>query len=169
MSIRSIIFLGDERLITPSETITTFDASLQTLIDDMFETMYASHGVGLAAPQLGINLQLTVIDVTEDHSQPWCFINPEILSATGEAKMMEGCLSIPGPYSEIVRPETITCRALDRNGNTFEKMTDGLLARCIQHECDHLQGKLFIDYLSPLQRQRAIDKFQKALRQRKKK
>ena len=168
MSIRPIVYLGDERLITPSKSITEVDASLQTLIEDMFETMYASNGIGLAAPQLGINLQLTVIDVTENRSQKLCFINPQIVSQHGEVKMMEGCLSIPGPYEEVTRPESVTIKALDRTGKPFETTADGLLARCIQHEYDHLQGKLFIDYLSPLKRQRAIEKYTKTMRQRKK-
>jgi peptide deformylase len=166
MTIRTIIYLGDKRLTTPSKPVTDFGPELQTLVDDMFETMYAERGIGLAAPQLGINLQLVVLDVTSDKSQQWCLINPEIVWHEGEVWMPEGCLSIPGAHAKIVRPEKIKVKALDRYGNPIEEfLADDWLARCIQHEYDHLIGRLFIDYLPKRERQREIKKYQEALRE----
>jgi peptide deformylase len=161
MAIRPIIYLGDERLTTASTPVTDFGSEFQPLIDDAFETMYFEHGVGLAAPQLGMNFQWTVIDVTEDKSKQWCLVNPKIVSRSKvEVWMTEGCLSIPGAYAEVLRAEKIKVKAQDRFGNSFEIAAEGLLARCILHECDHLEGKLFIDYLSEPKRQRAIEQYE---------
>lgn len=164
MTIHKVIYLPDPRLRAPNETIEVFDAGLQALIDDMFETMYDARGVGLAAPQIGINKKLAVIDVKGDRSDQLCLINPEILEK-GELELMdEGCLSVPGPYDKAPRAKHVKMRALDRHGKSYEIEAEGLLAHCIQHEIDHLHGKLFVDYLSPLKRklaQKKLDKFKR--------
>jgi peptide deformylase len=137
------------------------DDSVRRLVDDMFETMYAAPGIGLAAIQVNDPRRVVVIDVSEDRSQPRCFINPEVIARDGEEEMEEGCLSVPGVYEAVRRAERIRVRALDRDGNPFELDADGLLAVCIQHEIDHLDGKLFVDYLSSLKRQRIRKKLEK--------
>lgn len=147
-----------------SAEVTVFDDNLQVLIDDMFETMYHARGVGLAAAQIGINIRLSVIDVTRDKSQQLVLINPEIIASVGELTYQEGCLSVPGAYDTVTRAETVTVRALDRLGQTFEITGSELLAECIQHEIDHMNGKLFIDLLSPLKRNMARRKLDKYLR-----
>lgn len=167
MALRKIIYLSDPRLRTPSKLVTDLDDSLQTLIDDMFETMYDAKGVGLAAPQIGINLMLSVIDTTPDKSQNLVIINPEIISHRGEVEYQEGCLSVPGVFDTVTRAEEVTVRALDRHGKPFEITADGLLGECLQHEIDHLNGKLFIDLLSPLKRIMAKKKFEKFQKQSK--
>jgi peptide deformylase len=161
MTIRAIIHLPDARLREPTDVITVFDAALQQLIDDMFETMYAAKGIGLAAPQIAINKKLAVIDVSNDKSATLCLINPEIVARQGEALLEEGCLSVPGVYNKAPRALRVKLSALDRHGKAYELEADGLLAHCIQHEVDHLDGKLFLDYLSPLKRQLARKKLEK--------
>lgn len=153
MTIRNIVYLPEPCLRQVCLPVGNIDAALLTLIDDMFETMYAAPGVGLAAPQIGISKRLSVIDVTQDKSEQFVLINPEILEARGEAKVQEGCLSLPGGiYEEVKRATWVKMRALNRAGEEYTITAEGLLAQCIQHEIDHLDGKLFIDHLSPLKR-----------------
>ncbi len=165
MAIHKIIYLPDPRLRKVSSNVEVFDDKLQTLIDDMFETMYDAKGVGLAAPQIGINIRLSVIDVTNDKSQQLVLINPEIISAEGEQEYQEGCLSVPGTFDTVKRAATVTIRALDRNANPYEMTSSGLLGEAFQHEIDHLNGKLYIDLLSPLKKNIARKKLEKHLRQ----
>ena len=148
-----ILEFPDPRLRTIAKPVEQVDASLRQLVDDMFETMYAAPGIGLAATQVNIHQQLLVLDVSEDHTRPMVFINPEILRAEGHQVYQEGCLSVPGIFADVKRAESITVRALDRDGQPFQIEADGLLAVCIQHEMDHLAGKVFVDYLSPLKRE----------------
>lgn len=166
MSQLEILTFPNPRLRSVAKTVTQVDDQIRRHIDDMFETMYAAPGIGLAAIQVGIPLRLVVIDVSEAHDQPLCLINPEILGTEGEEEMDEGCLSVPGFYETVRRAERVRVRALDRDGQSFELETDGLLAVCIQHEIDHLDGKLFVDYLSSLKRQRIRKKLEKEERQR---
>ena len=161
MAIHTIIHLPDARLRMSTESIISFDTSLQQLIDDMFETMYAAKGIGLAAPQIAINKKLAVIDVSENKSSRLCLINPKIIEKKGEAPMEEGCLSVPGVYHKAPRALWVKLSALDRYGERYEIEAEGLLAHCIQHEIDHLNGKLFVDYLSPLKRQLVRKKLEK--------
>lgn len=165
MAIHKILYLPDPRLRELSKPVLSFDNSLQTLIDDMFETMYDAHGVGLAAAQIGISLRLSVIDVVGDKKNQIVIINPEIVAAEGEKKFDEGCLSVPGAYDTVIRAEKVTVKALDRHGQPFEIKADGLLAECLQHEIDHMNGKLFIDMLSPLKKAMARKKLDKFKRQ----
>ena len=142
------------------------DDELRKLIDDMFETMYACPGIGLAATQVNVHQRLIVMDLSEDQSQPRVFINPEITPLTDElAPYEEGCLSVPGFYEKVQRPARVRIKALDRDGNAFEEEADELLATCIQHEIDHLDGKLFVDYVSRLKRDRIKKKLEKLHRQ----
>ena len=161
MAILNILHFPDPRLRRKAKPVVHVDDGLRTLIDDLFETMYAAPGIGLAATQVNITQRLLVIDVSPDKSQPLCFINPQIMAKSGEEEMEEGCLSVPGYYDVVRRAERVTVRALDRAGQAFEIETDGLLAVCIQHEIDHLDGKLFVDYLSELKRQRLRKKIEK--------
>ena len=146
--------------------IDVFDDKLQTLINDMFDTMYNAKGVGLAAPQIGINLQLSVVDAEGDKTTQLVLINPEIISSEGEMEYMEGCLSVPGAYDTVTRAHRVTIRALDRFGKSFEMSADGLLGECFQHEIDHLHGKLFVDRLSPLKQAIVRKKLLKFKRQK---
>jgi len=167
MTIHKILFLPDERLRQTAKPVEHFDDALQTLIDDMFETMYHARGVGLAAPQIGIGLRLSVIDVSRDKTDQLVLINPEIIASEGELVYDEGCLSVPGAYDKVVRAEKVTIRALDRFGKVYERSAEGVLAECFQHEIDHLNGKLFVDLLSPLKRsiaRRKLDKYKRQLR-----
>ncbi len=162
--IRKICYLPDEVLRKVAKPVDTFDEALQTLINDMFDTMYAAKGVGLAAPQIGVSLRLSVIDVIGDKTQQIVIINPEIIAAEGQEKYEEGCLSVPSAYDIVVRAKKVTVRALDRHGKPFEITAEGLLGECLQHEIDHLNGKLFVDLLSPLKRsmaRRKLDKFKR--------
>lgn len=161
MAIRKIIYLPDRRLRAVSAKVEMFDDELQTLIEDMFETMYKARGVGLAAPQIGINLQLSVIDVKGDKSEQIVIVNPEVIEHEGEEIYQEGCLSVPGAYDKVKRARWVKVKALDRYGKPFEIEADGLLGECLQHEIDHLNGKLFVDLLSPLKRQIARKKLEK--------
>jgi peptide deformylase len=167
MALRTVVYLPDSRLRAPTKVITAFDTELKALINDMYETMYHENGIGLAAPQIGLALKLAVIDVSESRNEKFCIINPEIIASEGEALPGEGCLSVPGVYDKAPRALKVTVRAQDENGHTFERVADGLLAHCFQHEIDHLNGKLFVDYLSPLKRQMARKKLDKFLRQQK--
>jgi peptide deformylase len=147
-----IIEFPDPRLRTIAKPVAQVDADLRQLIDDMLETMYDAPGIGLAATQVDVHVRLLVLDISEEHNQPQVFINPEILMAEGSQVYQEGCLSVPGYYADVKRANTITVKALDRDGHPFELTTDGLLAICLQHEMDHLAGKVFVDYLSPLKK-----------------
>jgi peptide deformylase len=153
-------------LRTRAQPVTQFDAELGRLIDDMFETMYAAPGIGLAATQVDVHRRLLVIDVSKDHDQPLVFINPEILSREGEEVSEEGCLSVPENFAEVKRSAKVRVRAQDRNGEVFESEYDDVLAVCIQHEIDHLDGKLFVDYLSDLKRERIRKKLEKERKER---
>jgi peptide deformylase len=165
MAILDILHYPDPRLRTRAEPVSDVDDGVRRLVDDMFETMYDAPGIGLAATQVNVHRRVIVIDVSEDRSDPLCLINPEILEREGEEQMDEGCLSVPGYYETVTRAERIRFRALDRNGSAFERAAEGLLAVCIQHEIDHLDGKLFVDYLSNLKRQRIRKKLEKESRQ----
>ena len=154
MAILEILHYPDKRLRTVAEPVENVDESTKKLVEDMFETMYAAPGIGLAATQVDVHRQVIVIDVSEDRTQPLCLINPEIIAEEGTERCDEGCLSVPEIYETVERSEKVTVKALDRNGDEFTLQADGLLAVCIQHEMDHLKGKLFVDYLSPLKFQR---------------
>ncbi len=167
MAILDILHYPDPRLRNRAKPVQEVDDGLRTLVDDLFETMYQAPGIGLAATQVNVDKRLLVIDVSEDKNEPLCFINPEIIEKSGEEKMDEGCLSVPGVFEPVTRAERITVRALSREGEPFELTSDGLLAVCIQHEIDHLDGKLFVDYLSSLKRQRIRKKLEKEARQHK--
>lgn len=164
MGIHKIIYLPDERLRKQSKQVEHFDEKLDTLIDDMFETMYDAKGVGLAAPQIGINIMLSVIDVVGDKQNQIVIINPKIIERKEEEKFQEGCLSVPGVYDTVKRAKWVKVSALDRHGKPFEIEGDGLLGECLQHEIDHLNGKLFVDLLSPLKRNMARKKLEKVKR-----
>ncbi|MCM2355222.1 MAG: peptide deformylase [Arenimonas sp.] len=159
-----ILEFPDPRLRTVAKPVGQVDDALRNLVDDMFETMYAAPGIGLAATQVDVHVRLLVLDVSEDKSRPMVFINPEILSADGHQVYQEGCLSVPGIYADVKRANQVRVRALDRNGEVFELDADGLLAVCIQHEMDHLAGKVFVDYLSPLKREQVKKKLAKQQR-----
>ena len=165
MAIREIIYLPDPRLRKKSIPVERFDSHLQTLIDDMFETMYAARGVGLAAPQIGINLRLSVVDVVGDKKQQFVLVNPEIEFLSEHVTFTEGCLSVPGVYDEVKRAQRVRLKALDRNAKPYTVEAEGLLAECFQHEVDHLNGKLFIDLLSMLKRTLARKKLEKFKRE----
>ena len=160
MSILDIRVLGDPVLRKPTKRVTQVTDELRKLIADMFETMYAAEGIGLAAPQVGRSERLAVVDV---EGKKFTLINPEIVTTNGSPdKAEEGCLSIPDIYGDVERPAEVTIRATDENGNQYEASANELLGRCFQHEIDHLDGKLFIDYLSPLKRKAALSKWEKA-------
>jgi peptide deformylase len=164
MAILQILEYPDPRLRTHAVPVGEVDDSLRKLVDDMLETMYMAPGIGLAATQVDVHRRLLVADVSEDHDEPRCFINPEIIASEGIETTEEGCLSVPGVYECIERAETIRIRALDRDGEPFEEDLYGMLAVCVQHEIDHLNGKLFVDYLSDLKRQRIRKRLDKAKR-----
>jgi len=168
MALRTILEYPDPRLRTKAQPMTAadFTPELSTLIDDMFETMYAAPGIGLAATQVDFHKRLLVIDVSKDKAEPLVFINPEILSREGVGTIEEGCLSVPGVFDEVVRAAKIRVRALDRHGNVFERDCDDILAICVQHEMDHLDGKLFVDYLSDVKRDRIRKKLDKDRKER---
>jgi peptide deformylase len=165
MAILDILHFPDPRLRNKAKPVTKVDEAIRRLVDDMFETMYQAPGIGLAATQVNVAKQVVVIDLSEDKNQPLCLINPEILEKDGEEKMEEGCLSVPGIYEPVTRAAHIRIRALNRDGESFELEADDLLAVCIQHEMDHLDGKLFVDYLSSLKRQRIRKRLEKESRQ----
>jgi peptide deformylase len=165
MAILEILHFPDPRLRKPAETVAEVDDEIRQIVDDMFETMYAAPGIGLAANQVNIQKQIIVIDVSQEKDEPLCLINPEIIERDGEEEMEEGCLSVPGVYETVQRARHIRVRALGRDGKPFEVEDDDLLAVCIQHEMDHLKGKLFVDYLSALKRQRIQKKLEKQEKQ----
>ena len=166
MSRLTILEYPDARLRTRAQSVTTFDAALRQLAADMLETMYAAPGVGLAATQVDVHRRMLVADVSETHDQPQVLVNPEILSREGVAVREEGCLSVPGVFDEVERAARVRVRAQNVEGQVFELDADGLLAVCVQHEIDHLDGKLFVDYLSELKRQRIRKKLEKDRKQR---
>jgi peptide deformylase len=166
MAIRNILEFPDQRLRTRARPVTEFDAELARLIDDMFETMYAAPGIGLAATQVDVHKRVLVIDVSEARNAPLEFINPEILAREGVAENEEGCLSVPGIFDQVKRAAKIRVRSNDRSGALIERDFEGMLAVCVQHEMDHLEGKLFVDYLSDLKRQRIRKKLEKERKQR---
>ena len=161
MALLDILRFPDARLRTTATPIDEVTDELRSFIDDMFETMYTAPGIGLAATQVDFHKQLVIVDVSEDKSEPYCFINPVITHAEGEEVCQEGCLSVPEYYADVTRAENIKVKALDRDGKEFELDADGLFAVCIQHEIDHLKGKLFVDYLSPLKQKRLLKKIEK--------
>ena len=162
MAVLEILEFPDPRLRTVAKPVENVDDRIRKIIDDMFDTMYEAPGIGLAASQEDIHEQIVVIDVSEDRSEPLVFINPEITVLDEEIfQYDEGCLSVPGFYETVERPRHVRVKALDRNGDVFEIEPEGLLAVCIQHENDHLLGKLFVDYLSPLKRNRIRGKLEK--------
>jgi len=164
MALLPILEFPDPRLRTravPVDVAKIGDGDFQRLIDDMFETMYEAPGIGLAASQVDVHQRFMVIDVSEEHDAPLVFINPEITASEGEQVYQEGCLSVPGIFADVTRADAITVRAHGRDGRPFELEADGVLAVCIQHEMDHLDGKLFVDYLSPLKREMVKKKLAK--------
>lgn len=167
MALLTILEFPDERLRKKASPVEVVNDSLRRLVDDMFETMYQAPGVGLAATQVNEQKRVIVIDVSEEKDSPLCLINPEITEKGGTEETEEGCLSVPGVFEKVRRAEKVKVRALDRQGKGFEMEADGLLAVCIQHEIDHLDGKLFVDYLSSLKRQRIRSKLEKTQRLKK--
>jgi len=161
VSILTILEFPDKRLRTVAEEVTQVDDTIRTLVDDMLETMYAAKGVGLAATQVNVHKRVIVMDVSEDKNEPICLINPKIVEQCGTEESEEGCLSVPGFFEKVSRAEKIKVKALNRDGECFELDADDLLAVCIQHEMDHLQGKLFVDYLSAFKRNRIKHKLEK--------
>ena len=162
MAILKILEFPDKRLRNVAKPVTDVNDDIRKIIDDMFDTMYDAPGIGLAATQVDVHQRIITIDLSEDKSEPLVFINPEITVLEGELeKMQEGCLSVPGFYEDIERIEHCMVKALDRDGNEFEMECTGLLAVCIQHEVDHLEGKLMVDYLSTLKRNRIKSKLDK--------
>lgn len=165
MALLQILHYPDPRLYNRAEAVSRVNDEIRTLVDDMFETMYAAPGIGLAAIQVNVPLQVITIDISKDKRDPLCLINPELISKRGTLEIEEGCLSVPGVYEMVHRAEQIRVRALNRAGESFELDAEDLLAACIQHEIDHLDGKLFVDYLSQLKRQRIKKKAKKLLKQ----
>ena len=160
-----ILHYPDERLHTVARPVAAVDARIRQLIDDMAETMYAAPGIGLAATQVNVHERVVVIDLSETRDELRVFINPEIVAQSGREESEEGCLSVPGVFDKVTRAERVTVRALDRDGKPFELNADGMLAVCIQHEIDHLKGKVFVDYLSNLKRNRIKAKLAKQARE----
>jgi peptide deformylase len=161
MAILDILRYPDPRLHKVAAPVTEVDGTIRTLIRDMAETMYAAPGVGLAATQVDVHRQVIVIDISPTHDALKVFINPEIVESRGASTLEEGCLSVPGIYDKVQRAEWVRVRALDAEGKSFELEADGLLAVCVQHEMDHLQGKVFVEYLSPLKRNRIASRLRK--------
>jgi len=162
MAILTILEFPDPRLRIKAKPVAQVDDRVRKLVDDMLETMYDAPGIGLAATQVDVHERVVVMDISEDGNQPLIFINPEVEVLDGSSREYEeGCLSVPGFYETVERPEHVRVRALGRDGKPFEMIPDGLLAVCIQHELDHLEGKLFVDYLTPLKRQRIRQKLEK--------
>ena len=166
MSLLNILHYPDPRLRTKAEPVVEFDAALKQFADDMLETMYAAPGIGLAATQVDVHKRVIVIDVSENRQSPHIFVNPQLTLLGAKLDTEEGCLSVPGFYEPVTRAERIIANAYDVEGNAFELEAEDLLAVCIQHECDHLEGKLFVDYLSGLKRNRIRKKLVKQQKQR---
>ena len=165
MSALNVLIYPDERLRTVCQPVAEINDEIRKIVDDMFETMYKEEGIGLAAPQANIQQRIITIDLDSENSNQIVLINPEILESSGETGIEEGCLSIPGFRGLVPRKEKVTVKALNRDGNEFTLEADGLLAICIQHEIDHLNGVLFVDYLSPLKRNRIKEKLIKLQKQ----
>jgi len=165
MALLDILHFPDSRLRTVAKPVVDFDENLRQLVSDMFETMYEAPGIGLAATQVDHHIRLLVMDVSDGRNKPRCLINPRIIAADGDEEMDEGCLSVPGYYEKVRRAEHIRVSAQDENGDNYEFEAEGLEAVCIQHEMDHLDGKLFVDYLSALKRNRIRSKLIKAQKQ----
>ncbi len=161
-----ILTFPDPRLRKHARPVREVDDRIRKLADDMLETMYDAPGIGLAATQVGVDLQVIVVDVSEERNQPLVLINPEVVAAEGEEESEEGCLSVPGFFEKVKRAERVKVKALDRDGQPLELELEGLLAVCVQHEIDHLKGKLFVDYLSRLKRERIRKKLEKEARAR---
>ncbi|HYL03888.1 MAG TPA: peptide deformylase [Steroidobacteraceae bacterium] len=166
MAVRTILEFPDPRLRTRARPVSEFGAALGTLVDDLLETMYAAPGIGLAATQIDVHQRLVVIDISQERNEPLVLINPEIILREGEASSEEGCLSVPGIFDQVKRAARIRVRAQDRSGEFFERDCDDILAVCVQHEMDHLEGKLFVDYLSDLKRERIRKKLEKERKER---
>ena len=166
MALRNILEYPDPRLRTKAAPVSVFDAALGTLIDDLLETMYAAPGIGLAATQVDVHQRVLVIDISDERNAPLVIVNPEILAREGQAQSEEGCLSVPGIFDDVKRAAKIRLRAQERSGEIVERDYEGILAVCIQHEMDHLEGKLFVDYLSDLKRERIRKKLEKERRER---
>jgi peptide deformylase len=164
MALLSILEYPDPRLRKVASPVASVTPEIQKLVRDMAETMYAAPGVGLAATQVDVHKRVIVIDISETRDDLRVFINPKIIAAEGEAECEEGCLSVPGYYDKVTRAATVTVRALDAEGKTFDLHAEGMLAVCIQHEMDHLVGKVFVEYLSPLKRARLANKLRKKQR-----
>ncbi|MBE3875427.1 peptide deformylase [Vibrio parahaemolyticus] len=164
MSVLQVLTFPDDRLRTVAKPVDAVTPEIQKIVDDMIETMYDEEGIGLAATQVDIHKRIVVIDISETRDEPMVLINPEILEKRGEDGIEEGCLSVPGARALVPRAAEVTVKALDRDGKEFTFEADDLLAICVQHELDHLQGKLFVDYLSPLKRKRIQDKLTKIKR-----
>lgn len=164
MAILNILHFPDDRLRTIAKPVITVTDKHRTLISNMLETMYDAPGIGLAATQINVHERILVIDISEEKNQPIVLINPEILEKEGDQEYDEGCLSVPGIYETLHRAEKVRVKALNKEGESFEMNAEGLLAVCIQHEMDHLQGKLFVDYLSQLKKQRIRKKLEKQQR-----
>lgn len=164
MSLLPVLTFPDDRLRTIAQPVNKVDAEIQQIVDDMLETMYHEEGVGLAATQVNIHRRIVVIDTSSTRDQPMVLINPEITATSGDDGIEEGCLSVPGSRAYIPRAAEVSVTALDRDGQSYRFEADGLLAICVQHELDHLNGKLFVDYLSPLKRQRIKQKLEKLQR-----
>ena len=164
MALLQILKYPDSRLQTVAQPVQEVDDATRSLVDDMAETMYAAPGIGLAATQVNVHKQVIVLDISEAKDQLLVLINPEIVASSGQIECEEGCLSVPGIFEKVTRAEGIRVRALDRDGNTFEFDANSLLSVCVQHEMDHLKGKVFVEYLSPLKQQRIVKKLRKAER-----
>ncbi len=165
MSLLNILHFPDQRLRTRAQPVEVVNDEIKQLVSDLFETMYTAPGIGLAATQVDVHKRVIVIDSSEDKNSPLCLINPEIMSNEGEQEYEEGCLSVPGFYELVNRADKVRVKALDKEGKEFELDADGLLAVCIQHEIDHLEGKLFVDYLSEMKRSRIRKKLIKQHKQ----
>jgi len=166
MALRTILEYPDPRLRTKAHAVSAFDAELHRLIDDLFDTMYAAPGIGLAATQVDAHQRVIVVDVSEQRDQPLVLVNPEILSREGCLSVEEGCLSVPDVFEDVERATRVRVRAQNRTGVLFERDFEDLLAVCVQHELDHLEGKLFVDYLSDLRRERIRKKLEKERKER---
>lgn len=165
MSKLTILEFPDPRLRTVAEPVRVFDDGLKTLVADMFETMYEANGVGLAATQVNVHQRVFVMDISDERNTPQALINPRIVEKSGEQVYQEGCLSFPGIYADVQRAGQVRIEAEDTDGKTFSAQADGLMAVCIQHELDHLDGKVFVDYLSPLKRNMLLKRLQKQRKQ----
>ncbi len=165
MAIREILEFPDPRLRTQARAVEEFDGQLANLVEDLFETMYQEQGIGLAATQVNEHVRVLVMDTSDERNRPMAFVNPEIIERDGTQVYEEGCLSVPGIYAKVERAEQVRVRARHPDGTAFETELDGLSAVCLQHEMDHLAGKLFVDYLSPLKRQMVRKRLEKARRQ----